>query len=212
MKQLDKKYANTKEMLAAGFTEADIKALAEGPRTKEADYDEEHTYFKWPYINGISTTGLFSLLNRTEKDAYNAYHKKHGPNGARTGVVSDAKKEVIAKCDALVDYIKTNMPEDKQAAALELVAALRPVVKVGLVKELFDVDDISQLKSKVTRAWIMYRGPNGERGENPAKFKMADALKAWGDDIVLAMSKQQIEEKVKKLEEKGIIVKDTIID
>ena len=211
MKTLDKKYASVKEMMAAGFTEEDIKALANGPRSKEAEWDEEHTFFRWPSINGINVTGLFSLLTREEKDAYNAYHKKHGPTGERTFVPSKDKLELIAKCDALAKYIQENLPKNKQADGIALVNAIRPVVKNNIVQELFDVADISQLKTKVTKTWIMYRGPNGERGSNPETFSLKDAFEQWGDDVTCVITKAQLEEKVKKLEDKGIIVKNTIV-
>lgn len=211
MKKLTKKYASVTAMKADGWTDQELTALVNGPRSKAAEWDEEHTYFRWPYIDGISIVGLFSLLTREEKDAYNAYHKKHGPNGSRTGVMSTANKEILEKCNALEAFIKENVPEEAKAKALELLAAIRPVVKNNDMQLLFGVDDISQLHTKVTRTWIMYRGPNGERGENPAEFTLAKALAAWGEDMQCVITKAAIDEKVNKLKAKGIDVTNVIL-
>ena len=207
MKELTKKYANVTDMLADGFTVEDIKALAEGPRTKPAEWDEEHTYFKWPYINGIATTGLFSLLTREEKDAYNLYHKKHASNGTgstRSKMSDEDKKDFEALKEALKD--------NKEAMTILLRIESRLGPKNSLLEEIFGVTTIAALQTKVTKTWVMYRGKDGTRGKNPETFTIKDAIKEFGDDFNCVMTASQLEEKVNKLKSKGIDVTACFVD
>ena len=69
-------YKNVEAMKNAGWTEAEILELKNAPRTREAEGDSEGTFFKWPYINGVSTCGLYTVLNEQERALYRAYYKR----------------------------------------------------------------------------------------------------------------------------------------
>lgn len=205
MKKLNKKYSSVAKMIEDGWTDEEIKALINGPRSKAAEWDEGHTYFRWPYIDGIQIVGLSSLLTREEKDAYNAYHSKHGPTGL--GSSSTSNKEVLEKFDRLAEFCKDN------TEALALIAELRPKPKFNLIEEMFGVESVQQLKSKVSIAYVMYRGPNGEffETDKPAEVKLKDFMAKYDDEFDCRWTKQQVIENVAKLKKNGIDISNVII-
>lgn len=103
------------QLKAAGWTEQEIATLANAPRSKEAEWDEEGTIFRWPSINGKSTSGFFTALTRAEKDAYNKYHKKH-ENG-ESGTSSKVSEETLAKVQKLREQL-TKLKVDAETMAL----------------------------------------------------------------------------------------------
>ena len=204
MKKLTRKYASVKEMIADGWTNEELIALTNGPRTKPAEWDEEHTFFHWPSIDGIYIHGLFSLLTREEKDAYNAYHSKHKPNG--TGG-SSASKETLEKWTRLAEYCKDN------PKALALIKEMRPKPKVNLVRDLFGVETIQELKGKVSLAYVMYRDKEGNFIETKDKSKLTlkDIIIQQEDNFDCAFTKSQVQNAVDKLKKNGIDVSNVII-
>jgi len=104
------------QLKANGWTDAEIEALAKAPRSKEADYDDACTYFRWPSINGKSTVGFFTALNRTEKDAYNAYHKQHQTGEGRSSGPR-VSEETLAKVAKLREQL-TKLKVDEATMAL----------------------------------------------------------------------------------------------
>ena len=205
MKKLMRKYSSVKEMKNDGWTDEELKALAEGPRSKAASWDEECTYFRWPSIDGISIVGLFSLLTREEKNAYNKYHSKHKPTGLGSGTSSN--KELLEKWSRLEEFCKGN------AEALALIAEMKPKPKFNLIEEMFGVESVQQLKSKVSLAYVMYRGTNGEfiDTEDTAKVKLSNFFEKYGEDFNCRWTKQQVIDNVAKLKKNGIDVSNVII-
>ena len=205
MKKLNKKYSSVAKMIEDGWTKEEIQALIDGPRSKQAEWDEGHTYFRWPYIDGIQIVGLSSLLTREEKNAYNKYHSKHGPTGLGSGTSSN--KELLEKWSRLEEFCKGN------AEALALIAEMKPKPKFNLIEEMFGVESVQQLKSKVSLAYVMYRGTNGEfiDTEDTAKVKLSNFFEKYGEDFNCRWTKQQVIDNVAKLKKNGIDVSNVII-
>ena len=205
MKKLNRKYSSVKEMKNDGWTDEELQALANGPRSKAASWDEEHTYFRWPSIDGISIVGLFSLLTREEKDAYNKYHSKHKPTGLGSG--SSSNKELLEKWSRLEEFCK-DKPE-----ALTLIAEMKPKSKFNLIEEMFGVDSIQQLKSKVSLAYVMYRGKDNEfiETEDASKVTLKDFIIKYDDNFQCKFTKQQVLDNVQKLKKNGIDISNVIV-
>lgn len=205
MKKLNRKYSSVKEMKNDGWTDEELKALAEGPRSKAASWDEECTYFRWPSIDGISIVGLFSLLTREEKDAYNKYHSKHKPTGL--GSSTSSNKELLEKFARLEEFCKDN------AEALALIAELKPKPRFNLIEEMFGVESVQHLKSKVSLAYVMYRGSDGEfiKTEDAAKVTLKDFIIKYDDAFTCKFTKQQVIDNVAKLKKTGIDISNVII-
>ena len=122
---------------AAGWTEAEIATLATAPRSKEAEYDAECTYFRWPSINGKSTVGFFTALNRAEKDAYNKYHKQHQTGeGRSTG--PKVSEETLAKVAKIREQLIKFKVDDATMALFEEVVP-KPAAPKGIVVAAGDV-------------------------------------------------------------------------
>ncbi len=135
MKQV-KDYMGQKSMaalVADGWTEAEVLALVDAPRSKAAEWDEGNTFFHWPQINGKSTTGLFSVLTREEKDAYNAYHKKHQTGEGRT-TGPKASEEVLAKVDTLRKKLLDKFKVDEETMTLFEEVVPQPQKKKAAVE------------------------------------------------------------------------------
>lgn len=138
-----KGYRNVTAMKNEGWTDEEIAALANAPRSREASFDEEGTFFRWPAINGVSTVGLFSVLNRKEKDAYNKYHKHHGSSSSGAGVKVDdellkkyeAFKEELIKLKVkqeLVEMFEALVPKKPDA---EVEKAVKALIALGYSEE-----------------------------------------------------------------------------
>ena len=61
-RRLDKRYHNLQEMLEAGWTQAELEALIQAPRTKEAINGN------MPFVDGFPICGT-SLMNKQEPRA-----------------------------------------------------------------------------------------------------------------------------------------------
>lgn len=122
---------------AAGWTEAEIATLATAPRSKEAEYDAECTYFRWPSINGKSTVGFFTALNRAEKDAYNKYHKQHQTGEGRSSGPK-VSEETLAKVAKIREQLLKLKVDDATMALFEEVVP-KPAAPKGIVVAAGDV-------------------------------------------------------------------------
>lgn len=178
-RKLDKRYKNLNDMLEAGWSQAELEALIQAPRTKEA------VNGNMPYIDGFPVCGT-SLMNQKEHDAYLAYKK-----GLKSGSSSAPKAgpEQMALWAKLSEACKDS-PE-----ALSLVAQLMPKTK-GPVETLFGGEPIEQCSI----AWLMYRHADGTRFKDRmgtlAQFAEED------EDTECAFTKKQVEDLLKKCGEK----------
>lgn len=144
------------QLKAAGWTEQEIATLANAPRSKEAEWDKEGTIFRWPSINGKSTSGFFTALTRAEKDAYNRYHKKH-ENG-ESGTSSKVSEETLAKVQKLREQL-TKLKVDAETMALFEEVVPKPKnrgieVKVGdVLTDLLEKNaSVNNVYAKIMKA------------------------------------------------------------
>lgn len=196
MRKLEKKYQNLDEMKADGWTDKEIEALVNGPRTQEASLSEDHMKFVWPKIDGQPVCGT-SLLNKVEKEMYYVYKKarKAANPEPRTSKPIENKE----MWDALIEKCQGD------AEALALVLQLMPQRKNSTVEKLFGE---SNPRDKVSLAWIMYRKSDGTRFTNRTG-NIAEFVKE-DDGIQCVYTAAQVTELVEKAEKSGVEVKKLI--
>lgn len=123
-------FSGKQDMLAIGFTEAEIAALREGPRSREAGTTDQGN-FLWPEIGGKKVYPLSFLLTRQEKDDYNVWYRStHCSSSASAsasasafkGRLSDSEKESLR---GLIG----KLPEDLREEGNNLWALLCPEEK-----------------------------------------------------------------------------------
>ena len=116
-------FAGKQDMLVIGFSEAEIDALRDGPRTREAGTTDQGN-FLWPEIGGKRVYPLSFLLTRQEKDRYNASrgYNSSSTKSAFKGRLSDSEKESLK---GLLD----KLPEDLKEEGQNLWALLCPEEK-----------------------------------------------------------------------------------
>ena len=177
-RRLDKRYHNLQEMLEAGWTQAELEALIQAPRTKEAINGN------MPFVDGFPICGT-SLMNKQEHTAYLQYKKglKSGSSCTKTG------PEQMALWAKLASLCKDS-PE-----ALALVAQLMPRAR-GPVETLFGGEPMEPC----SLAWLMYRHANGERFANRMGTLAQFAAEDEGTECVL--TKKQVDDLLKKCGEK----------
>ena len=178
-RKLDARYKNLAEMLEAGWSQAELEALIQAPRTKEA------LNGNMPFIDGYPICGT-SLMNKREHKAYLEY-KKGLKSGSSTA--QKAGPEQMALWAKLAEACKDS-PE-----ALSLVAQLMPKAK-GPVETLFGGEPVEPC----SWAWLMYRHADGSRFENRMGTLAQYAAEDEGTECVL--TKKQVEDLLKKCGEK----------
>lgn len=178
-RKLDARYKNLAEMLEAGWSQAELEALIQAPRTKEA------TGGNMPLVDGFPICGT-SLMNKREHKAYLEY-KKGLKSGSSTA--QKAGPEQMALWAKLAEACKDS-PE-----ALSLVAQLMPKAK-GPVETLFGGEPVEPC----SWAWLMYRHADGSRFENRMGTLAQYAAEDEGTECVL--TKKQVEDLLKKCGEK----------
>lgn len=118
-------FSGKQDMLVAGFSEAEIEALREGPRTREAGTTDQGN-FLWPEIGGKKVYPLSFLLTRKEKDDYNVWyrstHCSSSSASAFKGRLSDSEKEALKG-------LLGKLPEDLKEEGQNLWALLCPEEK-----------------------------------------------------------------------------------
>ena len=178
-RKLDKRYHNLQEMLEAGWSQAELEALIQAPRTKEA------VNGNMPFVDGFPICGT-SLMNKKEHEAYLQYKK-----GLKSGSSSTAKTgpEQMALWAKLAEACKDS-PE-----ALSLVAQLMPKAK-GPVETLFGGEPMEPC----TYAWLMYRHADGTRFADRMGTLAQFAAEDEGTEC--ALTKKQVEDLLKKCGEK----------
>lgn len=178
-RKLDKRYKNLSEMLLAGWSQSELEALIQAPRTKES------TGGNMPSIDGFPVCGT-SLMNQAEHDAYLLYKKelkKCSAPAQKTGPEQMALWAKLAKACK-------DSPE-----ALALVAQLMPKAK-GPVETLFG----GELMEPCTYAWLMYRHADGSRFEDRLGTLAQFAAEDEGTECVF--TKKQVDDLLKKCGEK----------
>ena len=179
-RRLDKRYKNLQEMLEAGWSQAELEALIQAPRTKEA------TGGNMPFVDGYPICGT-SLMNISEFRNYLEYKK-----GLKSGPSCTAQKsspEQMALWAKLASLCKDS-PE-----ALSLVAQLMPRAR-GPVETLFGEEPMGPCSV----AWLMYRHADGTRFEDRMGTLAQFASQDEGTECVL--TKKQVEDLLKKCGEK----------
>ena len=178
-RRLDARYKNLAEMLAYGWTKAELEALIQAPRTKEA------TGGNMPFVDGYPICGT-SLMNEVEHKAYIQYKKslKSGSSSAQK-----AGPEQMALWAKLAEACKDS-PE-----ALALVAQLMPKAK-GPVETLFGGEPMEPC----SYAWLMYRHADGTRFADRMGTLAQFAAEDEGTEC--ALTKKQVEYLLKKCGEK----------
>ena len=179
-RRLDKRYHNLQEMLEAGWTQAELDALIQAPRTKEAINGN------MPFVDGFPICGT-SLMNVKEREAYLQYKK--GLKSGSSYTAPKAGQEQMALWAKLTEACKDS-PE-----ALALVAQLMPKAR-GPVETLFGGEPMEPC----SLAWLMYRHANGERFANRMGTLAQFAAEDEGTECVL--TKEQVLNLLKKCGEK----------
>ena len=181
-RKLDKRYHNLNEMIDAGWTQTELEALIQAPRTKEA------VNGNMPFVDGFPICGT-SLMNKQEHDAYLAYKK-----GLKSGSSAPAQKsspEQMALWAKLAEACKDS-PE-----ALALVAQLMPKAR-GPVETLFGGEPMEPC----SMAWLMYRHADGTRFADRMGTLAQYASEDEGTEC--ALTKKQVDDLLKKCGEKYI--------
>ena len=178
-RKLDKRYKNLNEMIDAGWSQAELEALIQAPRTKEA------VNGNMPFVDGFPICGT-SLMNKKEHEAYLQYKK-----GLKSGSSSATKtgSEQMALWSKLAEACKDS-PE-----ALALVAQLMPKAK-GPVETLFGGEPMEPC----SYAWLMYRHADGTRFADRMGTLAQYAEEDEGTEC--AFTKKQVEDLLKKCGEK----------
>ena len=178
-RKLDKRYKNLNEMIDAGWSQAELEALIQAPRTKEA------VNGNMPFVDGFPICGT-SLMNKKEHEAYLQY-KKGLKSGSSTAQKSSP--EQMALWSKLAEACKDS-PE-----ALALVAQLMPKAK-GPVETLFGGEPMEPC----SWAWLMYRHADGTRFADRMGTLAQFAAEDEGTEC--ALTKKQVEDLLKKCGEK----------
>lgn len=178
-RKLHARYKNLAEMCEAGWTQAELEALIQAPRTKEA------VNGNMPFVDGFPICGT-SLMNKKEHEAYLAY-KKGLKSGSST--IQKTGPEQMALWAKLAEACKDS-PE-----ALVLVAQLMPKAR-GPVETLFGGEPMEPC----SMAWLMYRHADGTRFADHmgtlAQFVAED------EGTECALTKKQVDDLLKKCGEK----------
>ncbi len=179
-RKLDKRYKNLAEMIEAGWSQAELEALIQAPRTKEA------TGGNMPFVDGFQICGT-SLMNEIEHSAYLTYKK-----GLKSGASSSAQKMTP---EQQVLWAKLAEACKDSPEALALVAQLMPKAK-GPVETLFGGEPMEPC----SMAWLMYRHADGTRFENRLGTLAQFAEEDEGTECTF--TKKQVEDLLKKCGEK----------
>ena len=179
-RRLDARYKNLAEMLAKGWSKAELEALIQAPRTKEA------VNGNMPHIDGFPICGT-SLMNTREHEAYLQYKK-----GLKSGSSCTAQK---AGPEALVLWAKLAEACKDSPEALSLVAQLMPRAR-GPVETLFGEEPLEPC----SMAWLMYRHADGSRFADRMGTLAQFAAEDEGTECVF--TKKQVEDLLKKCGEK----------
>lgn len=192
-----------KDIIDAGYlTEEEFNLLPIVPRSTEM-----LSATQWPKIGGRKTYPLSGALNEAEKRMYYDYKSQHKPGTGSVRAskpIDDTTKQNI---EELRKFLKDKGADEALLAKFETVV---PHQKVGLLEEMFGVSSVGMLQ-KVNLKYIMYRGPNGEFSKNPQPSG-ADFYALLDKDFMPKYTLEQVKVNVQKLLDKGIDVRNYIVD
>lgn len=174
-RKIDRRYKNLQEMIEAGWSQSELEAVIQAPRTKEASGGN------MPFVDGFPICGT-SLMNKKELYAYTAYKK-----GLKSGSSTAQKTgpEALALWAKLAEACKDS------PSALALVAQLMPKAK-GPVETLFGGEPMEPC----SYAWLMYRHADGTRFADRMGTLAQFAAEDEGTEC--ALTKKQVEDLLKK--------------
>lgn len=166
-KILTRKYKNVTEMFDDGWSKLDIQELVNAPRTRPAEGSD--TNFKWPEIDGINVTGLYSVLTTEEKAMYQHYRKMTRKEGSGSSIYRNqpAKKvdeETMAKWNKLLEVCEND--EKAKALVLELMPKSSEEMLLQKMTGLNKTEVTGGKSVEVSLHYLMFRGPNGEFAED----------------------------------------------
>lgn len=166
-KVLTRKYRNVNEMIEDGWSKLEIDELVKAPRTRPAEGSD--TNFRWPEIDGINVTGLYSVLTTEEKAMYQHYRKMTRKEGSGSSIFRNqpAKKvdeETMAKWEKLLAVCEND--EKAKALVLELMPKSSEEMLLQKVTGLNKTDVTGGKSVEVSLHYLMFRGPNGEFAED----------------------------------------------
>ena len=174
-RRLDKRYNNLREMIESGWTQAELEALIQAPRTREA------VGGNMPSIDVFQICGT-SIMNKKEHEAYLNYKKSLKSGSSYTAKAGPEQMALWAK---LAEVCRGN------SEALALVAQLMPKAK-GPVETLFGGEPIKPC----SWAWLMYRHADGSRFANREGTLAEFAAEDEGTECIL--TKKQVEDLLKR--------------
>lgn len=173
-RKLDKCYSGQKQMLAEGWTQEQIDALIDAPRSAPdtENPDEwlpiagdkygnvtmpEGAKWVFPKVDGFALCGT-SLLTESEKARYRAYVKARESGQVKSTRSAPKQSKDLPKWQALLARV-TEIGDEE---AIRMVKELMPSVKLcSAYKKLTGLDTLD-----TTNIWtfygFMYRGPNDE--------------------------------------------------
>lgn len=168
---LDQSYSGQKEMLACGWTQEQIDALVDAPRsTSDVEHPEEWlpvgdgtdnvimpegAEWHWAKVDGFAVCGT-SLLNKEEKARYRAYEKAKSAGRALTSSTSRKAVKDMDKWQALLEQVKND------PIAVQMVRDLMPKAKpTSEYTKLTGKDVVDD--TEWTLFGLMYASVDGER-------------------------------------------------
>lgn len=198
-KILTRKYRNVNEMFDDGWTRQEIDELVKAPRTRPAEASD--TYFRWPEIDGINVTGLYSVLTAEEKAQYQNYRKQTRRDGCTSGRIMTNRPsqkldpELMAKWERLLEACSND--ETAKNLVLDLMPKTSEEIMLKQFTGLNKADVTNGKTAELSIHYLMFRSPDGEFAEN----KLIDAkdvaklfVKGW-------MPKFTIDECLSKLQQ-----------
>lgn len=204
---LPKKFTSKEQIISAGYmTAEEFDAVRDAPRSTEM---QSGTRWAKVSFEGKERTlyPFFTLLREPERAIYREYKKglKNGSGEAR----QPKQNEHDTKLDELLNELRElGVPKEVLAKA-ESLRIRKSAYKNRFVQNLFGVDSVEQLEGPVNLAYVMFRGPDGERADslqpNPAEL--------FEKGFTPALNMKQVLELIDKLEQNaGIRVRDKIVD
>ena len=194
-------YTKASDIIRDGFlTQEEFDNLPYCPRSGEMK-----SATSWPKIGGRKTYPLTGVLTPEETEMYYEYKRGHSHDTSEGLSRKSVSEETQKTIDSIRAFLNDNGASEELMSQFE---ALIPHKKNGLILAMFGVEYINKLGGKVNLAYVMFRGPNGEFASE-LQPNAADLVNAG---FMPAFTLQQIKDNLKKLEDKGIILDDVIVD
>lgn len=185
MKTLTKNYKNADEMIADGWTAADLADLTNCARSTPCAYDAVTKKFTWPLVDDCRV--LYSCFTKQEKELYKAYRAGgNSGTGVTRASTSAVSEEQLEKANALLNKL---IEINADAETMALAYVVLPHKVDSEMKTLLGVDNTQILKSTAkdqkfcNLRWMLNRKDDGAFLENHFPT-LADISAAWEDETV----------------------------